>query len=247
MKRPSFQFYPQDWLSDSKLQLCEIEEEGLLIRLICHMHQGTKYGSLDTNDPKFVQKLTKISPKKFYKSFQKLLKLGIILTDENGYFFCKRMVEDERLRKENTENGKKGGNPKLLTPPLTPQVNPPHKASSSSSSSLSSSEEKELKKKALQPSPKPTRLPAGWAPSQTLTEWAKKERPDLDLPRTIEHFTDYWTNIFGQKGLKLNWDLTFKNWIRNETHKNNGIKPTLIPGNRIIPASERKGGLLEWQ
>ena len=61
-----------------------------------------------------------------------------------------------------------------------------------------------------------TRLPDNWWPSIDLESWAKAERPELDVGKTAEGFVDYWLSIPGQKGVKLDWDRTFKTWVRNQ-------------------------------
>lgn len=44
MKRPSFQFYPEDWLSNSNLRRCSHEEKGIWIDVICLLHDQEEYG-----------------------------------------------------------------------------------------------------------------------------------------------------------------------------------------------------------
>ena len=61
-----------------------------------------------------------------------------------------------------------------------------------------------------------SRLPADWKPDSDLAEWSKAERPDLDLRRVLMEFRDYWTAVAGAKGVKLNWDATWRNWVRNQ-------------------------------
>lgn len=61
-----------------------------------------------------------------------------------------------------------------------------------------------------------SRLPPGWFPSESLKAWAEKERPDLDAMRVIASFRDYWIAIPGGRGLKLDWEATFRNWVRKE-------------------------------
>jgi len=91
-----------------------------------------------------------------------------------------------------------------------------------------------------------TRLSADWMPSNLLFDWAQGERSDLDVARQVEAFKDYWPAQPGQKGVKVDWDLTFKNWIRNA--RGVGIaKPskdvralTLIEQGRAMDERERK-------
>jgi hypothetical protein len=60
-----------------------------------------------------------------------------------------------------------------------------------------------------------TRLPDAWMPSTDLLEWARSARTDVDVDAQVEAFRDYWMSQPGQRARKSNWDLTFKNWIRN--------------------------------
>ena len=60
------------------------------------------------------------------------------------------------------------------------------------------------------------RLPKNWQPSKELRTWAMTERTDLDIKRVIDSFTDYWIAKTGSTATKLDWDATFRNWVRNE-------------------------------
>ena len=44
--RPSFQFYPGDWLSNTNLRRCTFEEKGVWIEIICLMNDSDEYGIL---------------------------------------------------------------------------------------------------------------------------------------------------------------------------------------------------------
>jgi hypothetical protein len=61
-----------------------------------------------------------------------------------------------------------------------------------------------------------SRLPSSWEPPEILKAWASKERPDLDLAQTLAKFRDYWAAKPGKAGTKLDWDATFRNWVRDE-------------------------------
>lgn len=60
-----------------------------------------------------------------------------------------------------------------------------------------------------------TRLSDSWMPSDDLLQWARVERSDIDPVKEADAFRDYWLSQPGQKGVKTDWDRTFKNWIRN--------------------------------
>jgi len=60
-----------------------------------------------------------------------------------------------------------------------------------------------------------SRLSQDWFLTKSLGDWATQERPDLDVRQVAEQFKDYWIAQPGQKGVKLDWDATWRNWVRN--------------------------------
>jgi len=154
-KLPAFQFYPGDWLSNTRLQVCSMAAQGLFITLMCYMHQSDRYGYLLVNgakpDRKQMMKLTRMNPKSFTHALSELLGSGVIKEDENGVLYCRRMIEDQRLREIRKEAGSKGGNPVLVKQTVNQQLNrnPTPSVSSSVSSSSSTSGKDENKEQTL--------------------------------------------------------------------------------------------------
>jgi hypothetical protein len=72
-----------------------------------------------------------------------------------------------------------------------------------------------------------------------MDEWAKQERPDLDVRQVAEQFKDYWIAQAGQKGVKLDWDATWRNWVRNTK----AVKPNPYDVGRITVASKNEPNL----
>jgi hypothetical protein len=60
-----------------------------------------------------------------------------------------------------------------------------------------------------------TRLDESWMPPPSLISEMRAERPDVHLELEHRKFVDYWTSQPGRAGLKLRWDATWRNWIRN--------------------------------
>lgn len=61
-----------------------------------------------------------------------------------------------------------------------------------------------------------TRLPADWVPTEEQLQFCKTERPDLNPKAVADRFKDFWIAQPGTKGVKLDWDATWRNWVRNE-------------------------------
>jgi hypothetical protein len=70
-----------------------------------------------------------------------------------------------------------------------------------------------------------SRLSSGWKPSELLEAWACKERPDLNIQQTVEKFKDFWTSAPGSRGVKLDWEATFRNWVRAERPGRRDVTP----------------------
>lgn len=61
-----------------------------------------------------------------------------------------------------------------------------------------------------------TRLEEGWVLPKSWGEWARSEQSltDHEIRTQAETFRDYWISVPGQKGRKLDWEATWRNWIR---------------------------------
>ena len=47
-----------------------------------------------------------------------------------------------------------------------------------------------------------------------MADWVRKEFPGIDGRRQTELFVDYFRAAPGQKGVKLDWIATWRNWMR---------------------------------
>jgi uncharacterized protein YdaU (DUF1376 family) len=48
------------------------------------------------------------------------------------------------------------------------------------------------------------------------SEFCKEKRPELVPREVFESFRDYWIAQPGQKGVKTDWDATWRNWVRSQ-------------------------------
>ena len=88
-------------------------------------------------------------------------------------------------------------------------------------------------------SKKGSRLSQDWFLSKAMGDWATQERPDLDVRQVADQFKDYWVAQAGQKGVKLDWDATWRNWIRNTK----AVKPNPFDVGRITVPSKNEPNL----
>lgn len=64
-------------------------------------------------------------------------------------------------------------------------------------------------------SKKGTRLPDDWVLPKEWRDWALSEGRDLDIDDQALRFRDYWVAKPGSGATKLDWQATWRNWIRN--------------------------------
>lgn len=65
--------------------------------------------------------------------------------------------------------------------------------------------------------PKAKRLAADWVLPKKWGEWALSERPELtadDVRKQADMFRDHWVAKSGKDASKLDWNATWRNWIR---------------------------------
>ena len=88
-----------------------------------------------------------------------------------------------------------------------------------------------------------SRLAQDWFLNKSMGDWATQERPDLDVRQVAEQFKDYWVAQAGQKGVKLDWDATWRNWVRNTK----AVKPNPYDVGRltVAPSNEPDPQLLK--
>lgn len=216
-KAPAFQFYPEDWLSSVKLQLCSVTAKGLMIDLMCLMHMSDKYGFLLINgvqiDDKSLAKVLRMNTKPLTKALQQLVKNGVLKKDDSGVLYCKRMVEDDRLREIRKASGKLGGNPNLVNHKVNSVSKSCTPPSSSSSSSTSTKENisKDISKKTRPPKKKK------YLDFLFLTDRELEKLKDEYHLKYIDEYTRRLNEYVGSTGKQYKSHyMTIRSWLRND-------------------------------
>ena len=116
-----------------------------------------------------------------------------------------------------------------------------HPDTDTDSDSDSDSEEEKTRKNleaCVPPTPKKraTRLPEDWAPTPDQIAWARSERKDINPATEASKFRDYWIAKAGRDASKMDWDATWRNWVRNakaaQKATANGSEPEWLKGAR---------------
>lgn len=163
MKRPSFQFYPGDWQSNSNLRRCTHAEKGVWLDALCLMHDQPEYGVLRWPLKEIaqasgarLQDLKSLVTKGVLKGSDAELTEPFVYTPRSGrkdgepvtlvptqpgpIWYSSRMVKDEYVRTIRGESTRFGdGNDEASKPAPKAAPKPPFGDGSSSSSSSSPS------------------------------------------------------------------------------------------------------------
>jgi hypothetical protein len=69
-----------------------------------------------------------------------------------------------------------------------------------------------------------TRLPADFKLPDLWRAYARQKRPELNPSDLFENFKDYWLEQPGQRGVKADWDATWRRWVRTEKPNGQSFK-----------------------
>jgi uncharacterized protein YdaU (DUF1376 family) len=157
---------------------------------------------------------------------------------KTGYVHKRIEVEikdyQEQVEK-NKNNGKLGGRPKKTQVvidgfPNESQNNPNHKPLT-------------INHKPIDKNKRGSRLSSDFLFTGEWLAFCKQERPELEPVQIFEKFKDYWIAQPGQKGVKLDWDATWRNWVRNtnvpKMNPADIVRVTVAPSNLPDPALEK--------
>lgn len=118
VKRPSFQFYPGDWLRATELRSCSVGARGLWIDMICLMHEGSPYGHLMVGDkvilPDNLARMVGATIEDVEGWLEELEQSRVFSRTDSGCIFSRRMLRDEEVRSVRAAGGVLGGNPALM-------------------------------------------------------------------------------------------------------------------------------------
>lgn len=127
-ERPWFKLWVADWLGDTLLRSCSLGARGLLIDLICIMHEADPYGHLLINgQPVTDFKLSVLLSVRLPSLLSKLRELEtkkVLSRNEAGVLFSRKMVKMAQESAKHRENGRKGGHPALVNQVVNGGVKP---------------------------------------------------------------------------------------------------------------------------
>ena len=152
-----------------------------------------------------------------------------ISTDQG--FINPRADEEIAKYRKFSEDGKKGAakrwhkgtNGEAYSPPIATPIATNNQEPITNNHSIDESPTKQRTKG--------SRLSTDFELPDSWTEFCQTERPDLNPKKVFESFKDYWVAKAGAAGVKLDWQATWRNWVRNQ----NIAKP-LFKGSDLFDA-----------
>ena len=127
------------------------------------------------------------------------------------------LARQTELKDSNIERAKRAANARWNAPSIAQAV---HEASSKQCLTNANQNQNHIQNQNIEPKPKSiargSRLPDDWHP---------RAEDGIDN-QELAKFRDYWKAVPGQKGIKLDWDATWRNWLRN-SGKSSNAKPSV--------------------
>lgn len=217
MSIPHIAFYPSDWLAGTRG--LSAEETGVYITLIARMYEMA--GPIERDDERLFRLCGCRSKAAFQKCLEYLIAEGKITVVEGGIF-------NDRVGKEIQKSTEKSSSARASAQARWKKK--PNKINDSQDANadethmrtqcypyIDTEKEKEIpigisKKKASRGS----RLPSDWRLPKAWGEWAVGQgMTEFEVRREADKFRDYWIAQGGAKGVKLDWQATWRNWTRS--------------------------------
>jgi uncharacterized protein YdaU (DUF1376 family) len=126
-------------------------------------------------------------------------------------FVNPRADKEIKQYKEFAEAGKRGAAKRWSKPPHGEAISP------SNATPIATNNHKPLTNNQEKKQQRGSRLSPDLSFPDEWFDFLVKERPELNAQQTFAKFMDYWIAQAGQKGVKLDWFATWRNWVRNTT------------------------------
>jgi uncharacterized protein YdaU (DUF1376 family) len=129
------------------------------------------------------------------------------ISTEDG-FVNPRADKEIQQYKEFSEAGKRGAAKRWAKPPNGEAISPPNATpiATNNHKPITNNHKKEQRGSRLA---NDLFFPKEWC------DFLVEQRPELNAQKTFDQFKDYWISQAGQKGVKLDWFATWRNWVRS--------------------------------
>lgn len=192
MSNAWFRLYAE-FATDPKIQMLSESLQRRFIMLLCIRCNGSV--TLHDDEVTFQMRVT---PEEWQETKAIFIAKGFIDKANNIIHWDKRQFRSDSSKERVARHREK------LKQPCNVTVTPPD--------TDTDTEKKESKGRGTRF--EKTEPPADWI------LFLQKQRPDLNFGDIFDQFCDYWKAQPGQRGVKLDWDATWRNWVRRQQKGN---------------------------
>jgi len=209
MSLPYFRMYPTDYEADTAhLTLLEDGVYSRLLRL-CWLTPGC---SLPDDEAWILRRLRARTNDEIEAT---RTVLGEFFRRNRGRLHCPRLSReyaDAKARHDRARrNGEKGGRPAKA-------LKDKEASESHSLTNQNQNHTVEASASTSRPRKRGTRLPESWVLPREWGEWALSEGwPESVIRDQADRFKDHWIAAPGQRGVKVDWFATWRNWMRKSS------------------------------
>ena len=144
-------------------------------------------------------------------------------------FVNPRADKEIKQYREFSEAGKRGAAKRWSTPPNGEAISPPN------ATPIATNNHKPITNNQVKENKRGSRLSQDFFFPKEWCDFLVEQRPELNAQQTFDKFKDYWIAQAGQKGVKLDWFATWRNWVRNtnapKVNPADNIRLTVPPSN----------------
>lgn len=209
---PAMPFYTDAYLADTTHLSAQEHGAYMLLLMVAWRTADTTL----PDDDILLARYAKVDP----RTWRKIKPTVMAFWDlSDGFWSQKKQQKVKHLVSKRVEakraNGMKGGRPKSLKNNETGEATGLLNETEPKLTKTKTKPSYEGKKEEPNGSSKSrgSRLPENWQPDR---EFARTEGlPEGQIDREAEKFRDHWRAQSGAKGVKKDWEATWKNWVRN--------------------------------
>lgn len=230
---PYYKAYPRDFIEGTIGMSFELKAAYRLVLDLIYMQGGNL-----PDDARYISGLLGCTLRKWNSLRSELIAIGKIEINREFLTNKRAVIELETTRKfteKQAENRSKPNKNKGLKSPPCDHTD----TDTDNTSSLRS----DVKAQAPAKAKRGSRLPDDF--KADLSEASRLGLSEADAIREADKFRDYWNSQPGQRGVKLDWQATWRNWCRSAVERKPHRKEP--PPNPSTPRNAGEAAYLELQ
>lgn len=221
MSLPYYKRFPRDFFEGTIGMAFETKcAYGLVLDMI-YMRDGQL-----PDDPRYISGMLGCSVRKWNSIRSELIEAGK-LHCENGIisnFRADYLCEERRTYQDKQAENR--ARPNKINVVKSPPSPPEHHHTEPDTDITTSDEVVRAKPAQPKSSARGTRLPKTWTPTPKDYAFASSEGLTREeINREADRFRDYWIAASGRNATKVDWEATWRNWLRNRRPAGKAVRP----------------------